>query len=61
MESLLVYAEFIDKVNEENAFLDNNILDGLVDSLTNKLKYIDSKALEVGEFWHYELNNLKGK
>lgn len=64
VESLLVYAEFVDKTNEENgenAFLDNNIPDGLIEWLTSRLKDIDAKALDIEGFWYEELNNLRRK
>ncbi|MCE4049579.1 SUKH-4 family immunity protein [Bacillus sp. Au-Bac7] len=60
-ECLLVYSKMIDKaieVNGEDAFIDNDIPDSVINWLKEELKRIDDKCLEKESFWVTEIENL---
>ncbi|WP_026908815.1 SUKH-4 family immunity protein [Paucisalibacillus globulus] len=60
-ECILVYSKMIDKaieVNGEDAFIDNDIPNSVINWLKEELVKIDGKCLEEGSFWAVEVENL---
>ncbi|QWH98208.1 hypothetical protein EXW36_29405 (plasmid) [Bacillus mycoides] len=60
-EPLLVYSKMIDKaieVNGEDAFIDNDIPESVINWLKEELKRIDAKCMEEECFWVTEIENL---
>ncbi|MFJ8524111.1 SUKH-4 family immunity protein [Bacillus cereus] len=60
-ECLLVYSKMIDKaieVNGEDAFIDNDIPESVINWLKEELKRIDAKCMEEECFWVTEIENL---
>lgn len=46
------------EVNGEDAFIDNDIPESVIDWLKEELERIDSKCMETGFFWSTEYENL---
>ncbi|PGZ98492.1 hypothetical protein COE51_11600 [Bacillus pseudomycoides] len=60
-ECLLVYSRMIDKAiqaNGEDAFIDNDIPESVINWLKEELERIDFKCMEKGCFWFTETENL---
>ncbi|MFE4243470.1 SUKH-4 family immunity protein [Peribacillus butanolivorans] len=60
-ECLLVYSKMIDKaieVNGEDAFIDNDIPESVINWLKEELERIDAKCMEKECFWFIEIENL---
>ncbi|MBA4538520.1 SUKH-4 family immunity protein [Bacillus aquiflavi] len=60
-ECLLVYSKMIDKaieINGEDAFIDNDIPEYVINWLKEELKRIDVKCMEEECFWVTEIENL---
>ncbi|MCY8232258.1 SUKH-4 family immunity protein [Priestia endophytica] len=60
-ECLLIYSEMIGKaidVNGEDAFVDNDIPDLVMEWLKKELERIDDKCMEEGCFWFDEIEAL---
>ncbi|TKH03770.1 hypothetical protein FC682_16585 [Peribacillus simplex] len=60
-ECLLVYSKMIDKaieVNGEDAFIDNDIPESVINWLKEELERIDAKCMEKECFWFTEIENL---
>ncbi|MDQ0231492.1 SUKH-4 family immunity protein [Metabacillus malikii] len=61
VECILAYVSMIDKaieVNGEDAFIDNDIPESVVDWLKRELERIDSRCMQAGFFWSTEYENL---
>ncbi|SFH95516.1 MULTISPECIES: SUKH-4 family immunity protein [unclassified Bacillus (in: firmicutes)] len=60
-ECLLVYSRMIDKAiqtNGEDAFINNDIPQSVINWLREELERIDPKCMEKGCFWFTEIGNL---
>lgn len=60
-ECLLLFSKMIDKaieVNGEDAFIDNDIPESVINWLTEEFNRIDPKCLENDSFWFVEIENL---
>ncbi|WP_186579825.1 SUKH-4 family immunity protein [Aquibacillus kalidii] len=60
-ECILAYTSMIDKaieVNGEDAFIDNDIPESLINWLKDELERIDNKCMQTGFFWSTEYENL---
>lgn len=60
-ECMLAYVSMIDKaieVNGEDAFIENDIPESVIDWLKEELERIDSKCMQTGYFWYTEYENL---
>ncbi len=60
-ECILAYISMIDKaieVNDEDAFIDNDIPESVIDWLKDELERIDSRCVQTGFFWSTEYENL---
>lgn len=59
--SLQLYAVMIEGaiLISENAVIDNNIDDDLIDKFENELAKIDIKSLSIGTFWFEEIKRLR--
>jgi SUKH-4 immunity protein len=60
-ECILAYVSMIDKaieVNGEDAYIDNDIPQSVMEWLKEELERIDSKCLQGGFFWSTEYENL---
>ncbi|WP_121641328.1 SUKH-4 family immunity protein [Virgibacillus sp. Bac330] len=60
-ECLLTYVNMIDKaieVNGEDAFIDNDIPEVVINWLKNELERVDIKCMQPGFFWYVEWENL---
>ncbi|MDF1746910.1 MAG: SUKH-4 family immunity protein, partial [Gimesia sp.] len=60
-ESLVVYREFIREVqkrNGEDAWLDGDIPEDVLESIDGELKRIDPAGMQPGCFWSFELERL---
>lgn len=58
---LLVYSHMIDKAierNGEDAFIDQDIPESVIDWLSSEFKRVDSKCIDTGSFWFGEIENL---
>lgn len=61
-ECILTYANMIDEViniNGEDAYIDNDIPDDLIEWLSNEFRKIDVAAIDQDNFWAIEIENLK--
>lgn len=60
-ECILAYVSLIDKsieVNGEDAFIDNDIPESVIEWLKEELERIDSECMKTGFFWSTEYENL---
>jgi len=60
-ECLLVYSRMIDKaiqINGEDAFIDNDIPESVINWLKEQLNKIDPKCMGNGYFWPVEVENF---
>ncbi|WP_438420789.1 SUKH-4 family immunity protein [Bacillus siamensis] len=60
-ESILLFSEMIDKaiqINGEDAFIDNDIPEYVIERLKEELKRVDSNCINEGNFWGIEIESL---
>ncbi|PJZ02157.1 hypothetical protein CPT06_01110 [Bacillus vallismortis] len=60
-ECILLFSEMIDKaiqINGEDAFIDNDIPEDVIEWLKEELKRVDSNCINEGNFWSTEIESL---
>ena len=60
-ESLLAFRKLVDEscaINGDDAFLDGDIPQHLIESLSNQLSSIDAESMKEGDFWRTEIKTL---
>ncbi|MCR6596493.1 MULTISPECIES: SUKH-4 family immunity protein [Bacillus mojavensis subgroup] len=60
-ECILLFSEMIDKaiqINGEDAFIDNEIPEYVIEWLKEEFKRVDSNCIKEGSFWDIEIENL---